>query len=755
MKTERDRAAKAPSAEQVTHTFDVRGMTCASCARRVERTLAKQPGVVQAGVNFAMETVTVASREDVEPESLVEAVDSIGYELVPHVGAPDAHPGHDHTIDVGAEEDYTRTSRRRVLVAGALTLPTVLIAMFGPGADHGHPEGVLEVASRWLQWALVTPVQFLAGWPFLGSAWANLKHRSTNMDTLVALGTLTAYLFSVYSLFTGGPLYFETGAVIITFLLLGKYFEHRSKSRASDAIKSLLQLGAKQATVVRDGVEVSISANEVVVGHLMRVRPGEKIPTDGIVRDGSTSVDESMLTGEPVPVDKKAGDEVFGATLNASGSVIVEATRVGSDTALAQIARLVEQAQMRKAPIERLADKVASVFVPVVMVVAAVTLAAWLLTGHSLESSLVAAVAVLIIACPCAMGLATPAAVMVGTGRGAQLGILIKGGDVLERSGELDAVVLDKTGTLTKGEMSLTDVVPDNNEGGPTEDELLRLAASVEGLSEHPIARAVVRGAHQRGLEAAPAQAFESTAGLGVRATVEGRLISVGRRSFLKGVACADVAEAADGLEAAGKTVIWVGEEASAGRDRVLGVLAVADTLKQTAPKAVARLQELGLRTILLTGDNNRTARAVAAQVGVDEVFAEVLPADKVDKVRKLQEGGRRVAMVGDGINDAPALAQADLGVAIGTGTDVAIEAADLTLIGGDPILVPGAIELSRSTLSAIKQNLFWAFAYNTAAIPLAALGLLNPMIAALAMAFSSVSVVANALRLRRFEIAR
>ncbi len=738
---QRDAAGEEPAS----HSFDIRGMTCASCARRVERALVKQPGVTEAAVNFAMETATVSCADEVEPESLVQAVESIGYELVPHVGAHDVHPGHDHGIAVGAEEDYTRASWRRFVVAAVLSLPAVAIAMFAP----------MQGWSGWVQWALITPVQFWAAWPFLGSAWANLKHRATNMDTLVALGTLTAYGYSVYALFTHGHVYFETAGVIITFLLLGKYFEHRSKSRASHAIKSLLELGAKQARVLRDGVEVSIPAEEVVVGDLMRVRPGDKIPTDGIVREGATSVDESMLTGEPVPVDKHPGDEVFGATVNASGSIVVEARRVGSDTALAQIARLVEQAQMRKAPIEHLADKVAGIFVPVVMGVAALTLTAWLATGHALEDSLIAAVAVLIIACPCAMGLATPAAVMVGTGRGAQLGILIKGGDVLERSGRLDAVVLDKTGTLTKGQMSVTDVVPDRNEGGPTEVELLGLAASVEDLSEHPIARAVVEGAGERGADVMPAQEFESTTGLGVRARVSGRAISVGRRSFLNGIACADVAEAAETLEAQGKTVIWVGEDVSPGRVRVLGVIGVADTLKATARGAVTSLHELGLKTILLTGDNRRTARVIADEVGVDTVFAEVLPADKVDQVRELQDQGQRVAMVGDGINDAPALAQADLGIAIGTGTDVAIEAADLTLMGGDPALVPAAIELSRKTLSAIKQNLFWAFAYNVAAIPLAAVGLLHPMIAALAMAFSSVSVVGNALRLKRFELAR
>ncbi|MFP5297437.1 MAG: copper-translocating P-type ATPase [Actinomycetota bacterium] len=596
------------------------------------------------------------------------------------------------------------------------------------------------------------PVEFWAGRRFLVSAWKQARHAAANMDTLVALGTLAAFGFSTYNLLLTdahmSELYFETAGVIITFLLLGKYFEHRSKSRASSAIRKLMELGAKHARVVRDGDEIEVPLEQVRVGDLIRVRPGEKVPTDGVVVEGVSSIDESMLTGEPVPVDKERGDTVFGATVNSSGSFTFEATRVGADTALAQIARLVEEAQTHKAPIEKLADRVSSVFVPVVIGIALVTGAAWLLTGHSVESAVIAMVAVLIIACPCAMGLATPAAVMVGTGRGAQLGILIKGGEVLERAGELTAVVLDKTGTITKGEMSLTDVVPDTKEPEIAEDDLLRWAASVEDHSEHPIAKAVVQGARERGLERLPVGGFSSVTGKGVSGTVGGHALRVGRRSFLDGlVACAEVTEAVERLESQGKTVMWVGDES-----RVLGAIAVADTLKPTATEAIRRLHSLGLKAMMITGDNAATANAIGREVGLDDVFAEVMPEDKVTKVKELQERGYRVAMVGDGINDAPALAQADLGIAIGTGADVAIEAADLTLMGGDPVLAAKAIDLSRATLRTIKQNLFWAFAYNVAAIPLAALGLLNPMIAAGAMAFSSVSVVGNALRLRRFS---
>lgn len=720
------------------HRFEVGGMTCAACARRVERTLAKQPGVSHAGVNFALAKATVKATREVALQDLVGAVEIAGYELAPER----THDQGDHgrSNDVADEDELTRAAWRRFVIAAALTIPLAIIGMLLP-MDYRHENAWVG----WLQLLLVTPVLFYSGAPFLTSAWANARNHATNMDTLVALGTLAAYGFSVYQLLFGAreDLYFETAGIIITLLLLGKYFEHRSKSRASQAIRSLMEIGAKEANVIRDGTEVAVPVDEVVAGNLLRVRPGEKIPTDGVVREGSTSVDESMLTGEPVPADKSEGDAVYGATLNTSGSVIVEATRVGPQTALAQIARLIEEAQTRKAPIERLADKFAGVFVPIVLVVAALTLGAWLATGNSFEDGLLATVAVLIIACPCAMGLATPTAVMVGTGRGAQLGIVIKGGDVLERSGAIEAVIFDKTGTITKGEMTLTNVIADGTE----EREVLRLAASVEALSEHPIAGAIVDGARARGVEAEPAENFESTAGLGVRARVSGDAVFVGRAHPDDGEISEELGARVEESIAKGETVVWVSVNG-----RVAGALSVADTLKPGAGEAVERVHRLGLETLLLTGDNERAADAIAERIGITRVLAEVLPGDKVSEVRALQESGKRAAMVGDGINDAPALAQADLGVAIGTGADVAIEAADLTLMSGDPRLVPTAIDLSRRTLRTIKQNLFWAFAYNIAAIPLAALGLLNPMIAALAMALSSVSVVSNALRLRRFS---
>ncbi|MEA2433064.1 MAG: P-type Cu+ transporter [Actinomycetota bacterium] len=722
--------------------FDISGMTCASCARTVEKTLAGQPGVESAVVNLPLERATVRVSE-VDDESLIAAVESAGYGLAPRVDAHsahddhDSHGGHDHGIDLSREEEYTRDSWRKFVLAAALTIPLLVLGM----------GGYMDAPWSYIQLALATVIEFWAGRDFLVSAYRRARHFAANMDTLVAVGTLAAYGYSVYGIFAGDELYFETAGVIITFLVLGKYFEHRSKATASRAIRSLLEMGAKEATVVRNLMEVSVPIEDVAVGDLVRVRPGEKIPVDGFVRTGTSSVDESMLTGESMPVDKEPGVDVFAGTINASGTLLIEATRVGRDTALAQIAKLVEDAQTRKAPIERLADRISSIFVPIVILIAIGTLVAWLATGHPLEQSLLAAVAVLIIACPCAMGLATPAAIMVGTGRGAELGIVIKGGDVLERAGDVDVVALDKTGTITSGKMSVSDVIPTD----VTREELLRLAASAESGSEHPVARSIVTAARDKGIDLAEPDAFESSAGLGVSATIDGGPVVVGRRSFLGDVAVDDrLAFEVAQLETEGKTVVWVGDG-----NRALGVIAVADTIKPSARAAVQRLHENGLRTILLTGDNEAAAHAISIAVQIEDVRAGLLPGDKIEAIRELQSQGHRVAMMGDGVNDAPALAQADLGVAMGAGSDVAIEAADLTLVGDDPLLGAAAIELSRRTLTNIKQNLFWAFAYNVVMIPAAALGLLNPMIAAGAMAFSSVSVVLNSLRLRGFSIAR
>ncbi|HEV3401608.1 MAG TPA: copper-translocating P-type ATPase, partial [Acidimicrobiales bacterium] len=597
--------------------------------------------------------------------------------------------------------------------------------------------------------ALTVPIQFWAGWPFLQQAAVRARILQANMDTLIALGTLAAFFFSAYQVaFTHEHTdhYFDSAALIIAFLLLGRYLEARAKGRASRAIRALLELGAKEATILVEGEERTVPVGAVRVGDLVRVRPGEKVPVDGEVVDGASAVDESMLTGESVPVDKAPGDAVAGATINVNGVLTVRATAVGADTALAQIVRLVEEAQGTQAPVQRLADRVAAVFVPAILVLAVLTLAGWAVAGHG-GKGLVAAVAVLIIACPCALGLATPTAIMVGTGRGASLGILIKGGQVLERSKQIDTVVFDKTGTLTTGRMSLTDVVA---APGDQEAVVLSRAAAVESASEHPVGRAVVEGARADDLPVADVTGFAAVAGQGGRATVGGMVVHVGRRRLFDD-ADLDIPEkldrAVDRLEARGRTAVLVGWEGSAR-----GALAVADTLKDGARAAVADLRAMGIDVAMITGDNHRTAAAIAQGVGIERVLAEVLPADKVGEVRRLQEEGRVVAMIGDGINDAPALVQADLGIAIGTGTDVAIESSDITLLSSDLDGVATAVRLSRRTFRTILQNLGWAFGYNVAAVPLAMAGKLNPIIAGAAMAFSSVSVVTNSLRLYRFR---
>ena len=713
--------------------LSVSGMTCGSCAARVEKVLSQQEGVASAAVNFATERATVVFDPAlVRTADLVDAVGKIGYGLAPAAPAGEAD-------GVDAETTLQRMWLRRVLVSWPLGMVVLVLSL----------RFMHEPWGRWLALVLTMPVQFWAGWPFLHQAAVRARARQANMDTLIAVGTLAAFSFSAYQVVFGpshSDHYLDTSALIIAFLLLGRYFEARAKGRASSAIRSLLELGTKEARVLVDGEERMVPVDRVQVGDRLRVRPGEKVPVDGEVVEGRSAVDESMLTGESVPVDKKPGDTVAGATVNAQGALTIRATAVGADTALAQIVRLVEEAQGTKAPVQRLADRISGIFVPAVLVLAAATFAGWLVAGDP-GDGLVAAVAVLIIACPCALGLATPTAIMVGTGRGASMGVLIKGGEVLERSKRVDTVVFDKTGTLTRGEMALTDVMV---AAGEDEHTVLSRAGAVEAASEHPVGRAVVDASRERLGSAPAATEFEAVAGHGVRAAVDSIVVHVGRHKLMheaRLMGCTELDEQAERLEGEGKTAIFVGWDG-----RVRGVLAVADTLKPDAPAAVAELKAMGIDVVMITGDNRRTAERIAGDVGIDRVLAEVLPADKVDEVRRLQDEGRVVAMVGDGINDAPALVQADLGIAIGTGTDVAIESSDITLLSGDLQGVAIAIRLSRRTFRTILQNLGWAFGYNVAALPLAVVGALNPIIAGAAMAFSSVSVVTNSLRLYRFR---
>jgi copper-transporting P-type ATPase V len=730
-------AVRPHTKDATTIDFTVEGMTCGSCAARVERVLAKTEGVADAEVNLATGRAHVTLERPLPAADLQVRVAKIGYGLTPLAETP--RGGDD------PEERARRSWRRRVILVAPAAVFAVATMLAGPSLMEDW---------RWrlALFAVATLVQFGVGWPFLREAARRARRGSANMDTLVAVGTLAAYGFSVVQLLVGGTeLYFETAILLIAFLTLGRYLEARARGRAGQAIRALLELGAKQARVVRDGAEVEVPVEQVVVGDLVRVRPGEKVPVDGEVVAGASAVDESMLTGESVPVDKAPGDRVAGATVNTSGMLTMRATAVGADTALAQIVQLVEQAQAGKGQLQRLADRISAVFVPVVMAVAALTFTGWALLGGDPARGLAAAVAVLIIACPCALGLATPTAIMVGTGRGAELGVLIKGVEVLERTRRITTVVVDKTGTLTRGQMALTDVVAAE---GVDRAELLRLAGAVEADSEHPIGAAVAAAARQQG-ELPAAHGFQAVAGQGVRADVAAGAggspvtVWVGRRKLAAdaGLLVSQALEAAaERLEGQGRTAVLVGWQGEAR-----GVLAVADTLKDGAADLVGRLHGMGLEVAMLTGDNATTAQAIAAAVGVDRVLAEVLPADKVGEIARLQAEGRVVAMVGDGVNDAPALVQADLGIAIGTGTDVAIQASDLTLLRGDLEGVATAIELSRRTYRTIVQNLFWAFGYNTAAIPLAAAGLLSPVIAGAAMAVSSISVVANSLRLRRF----
>ena len=734
---------EATATEESEHVdLPIEGMSCASCAMKVERTLGDVEGVTAATVNFATGRAAVdfvpgtATREE-----LADAVARAGYAVAPahdhHGEHGDEHAGHDH---MNHAQDGLGL---RLAVSGALTVPVVLISMVMALHFAGW---------EWVVMALTLPVVLWGGWSFHATAAGAARHGHANMDTLVSVGTLAALAWSVVAVLTGGPdLYFETAAVVTTFILAGRFLEERAKGRAGAALKALLELGAREATVLGpDGSERLVPAEELEVGDRFLVRPGEKIATDGTVEEGRASVDESMLTGESLPVSVQAGATVTGATVNLSGRLVVRATRVGADTEVAQIARLVEQAQTGKAPVQRLADRISSVFVPVVIVIAILTLAGWLIAGAGAAAAFTAAVAVLIIACPCALGLATPTALMVGTGRGAQLGMIIRGPEVLESTRRADTIVLDKTGTVTTGQLEPAGITV----SGPDEAQAWRLIGAVEAASEHPIARAIAARAAELHDGPLPAAGdFTNHEGLGVTGTVDGHRLVVGRPALLteKGIAMAPELEAAlEAGQALGQTSI-----AAAVDGEAVAVISVTDTVKPGAAEAIGRLRRMGLAPVLLTGDNERAARTVAAEVGIDDVVAGVLPAGKVAEVTRLQAQGAVVAMAGDGVNDAPALALADLGISMGTGTDVAIEASDLTIVSGDLGRVPDAISLSRSTLRTIKQNLAWAFGYNVAAIPLAAAGLLDPMIAGAAMALSSVSVVLNALRLRRFQPGR
>ncbi|ANZ15178.1 metal transporter ATPase [Streptomyces noursei ATCC 11455] len=753
----------SPGATEV--ELAIGGMTCASCAARIEKKLNRMDGV-EATVNYATEKAKVAFQDDVSVHDLIATVEATGYTA--QEPAPAATAGETAAADGtgdggGAAQDTLRPLRQRLITAVALAVPVIALAMV-PALQFEY--------WQWLSLTLTAPVVTYAAWPFHRAAWTNARHGAATMDTLISAGTLAAFLWSLWALFFGtagtpgmthpfeltvarsdgaGNIYLETAAAVTAFILAGRYFEARAKRKAGAALKALMELGAKDVTVLRDGHEQTIPIGQLHVGDRFLVRPGEKIAADGTVVDGASAVDASMLTGESVPVEVSAGDTVTGATLNVGGRLVVEATRIGADTQLARMARLVEDAQNGKAAAQRLADRISAVFVPIVIALALATLGFWLGSGAGLTAAFTAAVAVLIIACPCALGLATPTALMVGTGRGAQLGILIKGPEVLETTRKVDTVVLDKTGTVTTGRMTLlaTHTAP-----GTDKAEALRLAGALEHASEHPIAQAVAAGAGAEVGALPTPEDFANIAGLGVQGVVEGHAVLVGREQLLAEWAITlpdELARAKAAAEAAGRTAIAVAWDGAAR-----AVLEVADAVKETSPEAIRRLRALGLTPVLLTGDNAAVARTVAAEVGIDpdQVIAEVLPQDKVAVVQRLQKEGRSVAMVGDGVNDAAALAQADLGLAMGTGTDAAIEAGDLTLVRGDLRAAADAIRLSRRTLGTIKSNLFWAFAYNVAALPLAAGGLLNPMIAGAAMAFSSVFVVGNSLRLRGFQAA-
>ncbi|WP_281884415.1 heavy metal translocating P-type ATPase [Paenibacillus sp. YYML68] len=733
------------------------GMTCAACAARIEKGLGKTAGVSKAAVNLALEVAHVEyNPSSVSAAELIRKIEKLGYTAELKESVEERQTDH--------RQDTIRRLKRNVLFAAVLSFP-LLWAMVGHFAFTSFiwlPELFMNA---WFQLALATPVQFIIGWPFYRGAYKALRNGSANMDVLVALGTSAAYFYSLYVTLTAGSaathgqehgqhqqveLYYETSAVLITLILLGKLFEALAKGRSSEAIKTLMGLQAKSALVLRDGQELHIPVEQVVTGDIFLVKPGEKVPVDGIVLDGVSSVDESMLTGESLPIEKRADDTVIGASLNKNGLLKVRATKVGKETALAQIIKIVEDAQGSKAPIQRIADRISGIFVPIVVGIAVAAFLLWyfLIEPGDFGSALEKAIAVLVIACPCALGLATPTSVMAGSGRAAELGILFKGGEHLETAHLIDAVVLDKTGTVTHGKPVLTDVMPAH---GQAEDSFLRAIGAAERGSEHPLAEAIVSGLQARGVQLREAEQFEAIPGFGVRAVVEGREVLVGTRKLMSAQHVwlpDDALQTMTSLEEAGKTAMLTAIDG-----QYAGLVAVADTIKESSKAAVARLRQLGIEVIMITGDNTRTAQAIAAEAGIQQVLAEVLPEGKADEVRKLQAAGRKVAMVGDGINDAPALATADVGMAIGTGTDVAMEAADVTLMRGDLNSIPDAMEMSRRTMRNIRQNLFWALAYNVIGIPIAAAGFLAPWVAGAAMALSSVSVVLNALRLQRMKV--
>lgn len=719
--------------------YDIFGMTCAACSARIEKVLNRQPGIKQATVNLTNETATIEYTPSlINDQKIRDVIQNLGYEAKERM---------DQAEKQSHKDKQLQSMKVKLIISAILSIPLLLTML-------DHLLGITVPAilmNPWFQFLLTTPIQFVIGWQFYVGAYKNLRTKSANMDVLVALGTSAAYFYSLYEAMKtiGNPtyephLYFETSAILITLILFGKYLEVNAKSKTTMAISKLLNLQAKEARVIRDGKEMMIPIEEVVVHDRLIVKPGEKIPVDGIVVKGRTSVDESMLTGESIPIEKDIGHEVIGATINQNGTIEMEATKVGEDTALASIVQAVEDAQGSKAPIQRMADVISSYFVPIVVGIAVLAFIVWIafVTPGELEPALVAAIAVLVIACPCALGLATPTSIMVGTGKAAESGILFKGGEHLERTQEIDTIIFDKTGTITEGKPVVTDFTGD--------ETVLQLVASAEKSSEHPLAEAIVNYANEQQIELLEVDHFTAIPGHGIEAKIAGQRILVGTRKLMNDhqVKIADAEQALTELEREGKTAMLIAIDG-----QYHGMIAVADTVKETARAAIRQLQESGIKVMMLTGDNRRTAEAIAKQVGITNVIAEVLPEEKANHVKAVQTQGSKVAMVGDGINDAPALAMADIGIAIGTGTEVAIEAADITLLGGDLLLIPKAVTISKATMKNIKQNLFWAFAYNSAGIPIAAAGLLAPWIAGAAMAFSSVSVVANALRLKRVKI--